>query len=168
MQDVVKSTGSSTVGIFGNAEDEVTFLFKIPKMEINGSVFYGLRAGTIGNQNSSIGSRLFDFGIVTLDYIHSLFYFEPFKEVNEVNEKTFPIAPKISAGKLVVGVIWDTSLENQISVGDQILSIDDIDYTKLSICDLIKNGGKFKDKDQITLRVKNSHGDVKQITIERK
>jgi len=167
VQDTVKSTGSSSIGIFGNAETEATYRAKIPKMEINGAVFKGLQVETIGNQNSMIGSRLFDFGVVTFDYIHSLFYFEPFNEVNEVNEKLFPITPTINDGKLVVGVIWDVSLENQISVGDQILSIDNVDYTNPVICDLVVKGVKFKDKDQITLRIKNTHGEVKQITLKR-
>ena len=163
----VKSTGSASIGAFGYSEEEVVFLVSIPKIEINGAVFNGILTETAGNRNSSIiGSYLLDFGIVTLDYINRLFYFEPFNKVNEVNKKIIPISPKISGNKLVVGIIWDASLENQISVGDQIVSIDDKDYTNFSICDLLL--GAFKDKDSITFGIKNAHGDIKQITIERK
>ena len=169
VQPIVKSTGSASIGAFGYAEEEVVFLVSIPKIEINGAVFNGILTETMGNRNSSsIGSHLFDFGIVTLDYINHLFYFEPFNKVNEVNEKIIPISPKISGDKLVVGIIWDVSLENQISIGDQIVSIDDIDYTNLNlaICDMLLGG--HKNKDSITFGIKNVHGDIKQITIERK
>ena len=166
-EDIVKSVGSSSIGLFGNADDEIMFLVKIPKMEICGAVFNKLQVET-SYENSSIGSLLFDFGIATFDYIHHLFYFEPFNEISEVNEKFFPVSPTISDGKLVVGVIWDASLENQISIGDQIVSIDDIDYANLAICDLVVKGSAFKDKDAITLGIKDIHGDVKQIRIERK
>jgi len=166
VQDIVKSAGSSSVGFFGNAEEEVMFRVKIPQLTVNGCIFNGLQVET--GQSSLIGASLFDFGIVTLDYIHRLFYFEPFDEVNEVNEKLFPIDPTVVEGKLVVGVIWDINLENQISVGDQIVSIDDIDYTNITVCDLITQEMEFKKKDRFTLRIKNSHGDVKEIKMERR
>ncbi|MDR2147535.1 MAG: retroviral-like aspartic protease family protein [Tannerella sp.] len=167
MQDTVKSMGSSSTGIFGNAENEVMYRVGIPKIEINGAVFKGIKAETIKNQSSMVGSRLFDYGIVIFDYRNSKFYFEPFNEINEINEKLFPISPTVSNGKLVVGVIWDASLENQISIGDQIVSIDDKDYSNLTTCDLFQLNGAFKDKEHITLGIKNINGDIKQITIER-
>ena len=166
MQDTIKSMGSSSTGIFGNAENEVMYRVSIPKMEINGTVFKGIKAETIKNQSSMVGSRLFDYGIVTFDYRNSKFYFEPFNEVNEINEKLFPISPTVSNGKLVVGVIWDASLENQISIGDQIVSIDDTDYTNFTTCDLMLKDFKLK-KDQITLGIKNALGEVKFIKLER-
>ena len=167
IQPIVKSAGSTSIGVFGNAEEEIVFLVSIPKIEINGVVFNGILTETAGNRNFSIvGSYLLDFGIITLDYINHLFYFEPFNKVNEANQKVIPISPKISGDKLVVGIIWDIGLQAQISVGDQIVSIDDIDYTNFSICDLLL--GAFKDKDSIILGIKNAHGDIKQITIERK
>jgi len=168
VQDIVKSAGSSSIGLFGNAEVEDMYLVKIPKMEINGATLNGLQVETIENQYSSIGSSLFDYGTVTFDYINSLFYFEPFNEVIDVNEKLFPVSPTVSDGKLVVGVIWDASLENQISIGDQIVSIDDIDYTNLEVCELMVKGVEFKDKNRITLGIKNRQGNIKQITIERR
>jgi hypothetical protein len=154
--------------MLGKADEEDMFLVKIPKIKINGAVFTGLQVETIANQNSSVGTRIFDYGIVTFDYINSLFYFEPFNAVSEVNERLFPISPTVSDGKLVVGVIWDANLENQINVGDQIVSIDDIDYTNIAICDFVLKGADFKDKERVTFGIKNTLGEVRKITLERK
>ena len=167
-QHLVKSMGSASVGIFGSAEDEVMFRASIPNMEINGAVFSGLQAETIANQNSSIGTPLFDFGIVTLDYINSLFYFEPFNKINEINEKLFPFTPTIKDGKLIIGIIWDESLKNEMSVGDEIVGADDVDYTNYSLCDFFIKELAFKDKERLTFKLKTASGEVKSITLERK
>jgi len=168
VQHIVRSKGSTSVGIFGNADEGDMFRVSIPQLEINGSVLNGIQAEVESNSQSSIGTRLFDYGIVTFDYINSMFYFKPFNAVSEINEKLFPISPTVNDGKLVVGAIWDTSLENQISVGDQIVSIDDIDYTNITMCDLVLKGVEFKDKERMTFGIKNATGEVRKITLERK
>ena len=169
IQDMKKGIGSSSIGMLGNADVEEQYLVKIPQMEISGAVFNGLQVETTsGESYSKLGTRLFDFGNVVVDYINGLFYFEPFNEISKVNEKLFHISPTVSDGKLFVGIIWDADLANQISVGDQIVSVDDIDYTNVEMCDLMTIGVELNGKNRATFGIKNAFGEVRRITLERK
>lgn len=165
---VGKGTGSNSLGMYGTADDTVQYRLRLPKFEISGTTFTNVSAQTTPDNNSRLGSRLLQLGIVTLDFRNRKFYFEPYPGTSsDLFSKDFPVAPVYRNGQLQVGIIWKESLLDTLQPGDQILAVDDINYEQVDLCNLITKGEAFKDNPQLTLTVKDKTGTVRKITIEQ-
>jgi len=70
---------------------------------INGVGFDNVITETAKSNNSRIGTRLLEYGMVTMDFIHHLFYFDAVRSANDLKEELWPVKPVIEQGKLVVG-----------------------------------------------------------------
>lgn len=143
------SEGAHSMGLNELTKQE-HYRVQLPELQINGMTFknhiFNTRHGS-----SHVGTRILDYGIVTLDFPNQLFCFEPFEV--DVYEKTWNISPVFKDGKFVVGTIWDKSLEDKINVGDQILQIDNINYRGLTICEIFDQRDTLtKDKDKNTAK----------------
>jgi hypothetical protein len=124
-------------GAYALSLNETTFgqqhyLLRVPGLSVNGICLKNVMAYTTHDENSRIGSPILDHGTVTLDYIDKTFIFSP---VVSVSSRIWTISPMLKDGKLVVGAIWDKSLQDKVNVGDKILKIADIDYTSFDTCD---------------------------------
>lgn len=116
-----KANGSYTIGLHGTANDTIQYKLRLPSMEINASKLNNITIKTTNSNNSRIGSKLLENGIVTIDYKDRKFYFEPFfsKEINLL-EKDFPVEPVYRNNQMQVGIVWDTTLDDKIKVGDDL------------------------------------------------
>jgi hypothetical protein len=121
---------------YNGVVDQYHYLLKIPELSVNGVSFKNVVAQTTHDSASRIGSSVLDAGTVTLDYINKVFYF---CSVVYMPTEMLTVEPVIKNGKLVVGIIWDKSLEDKINAGDEILKIDDTDYSSYDLCDFYKN-----------------------------
>lgn len=163
------SKGSNSLGLFQVAKDTIQYRLRLPEMEINGVKILNISTQTTIDDNSRIGCRILEYGIVTIDYKNKKFYFSPFlKNEIEATENKFPIDVVARNNQLYIGFIWDNKLYDNLSVGDQIIAIDGISYENLNTCALIIKGSVFKDKNKVNLTTRNIKGEKFETMIERK
>ena len=163
-----KANGSYTIGAHGPANNAIQYKLRLSSMEINSSKLNNITIRTTENNDSRIGSKLLENGIVTIDYKNRKFYFEPFfsKEINLL-EKDFPVELIYRNNQVQVGIVWDTTLADKIKAGDQIVAIDEISYENIDICNLVTKESA-KNKEKITLTTKNQAGEIQKTIIEKK
>ena len=168
---IAESEGSYAWGIHGLFEKERHIILNIPEFRICGKTFYNIVIPTTNSQISRIGSGLLKYGRVTLDYKKKRFFYEPYDDINtdELSERPLAISPTWQNDKLIIGIIWDKSLEAQINLGDEILSIDSINIENISLCDYMKLDVFKKSVSDIkTLELRDiKTGEVKKIEIKR-
>ena len=137
---------------------------------MNNYKFENVKALTTSGNESRIGSQLLKFGKATIDYATKKFYFEPTSKIenfNEISKKPWGISPIISDNKLVVGIIWDKSLEEKINLGDEILKVDEINYENLNLCDLFKSNDKIETQKSV-VKLKDIHtNQIKIVEVKR-
>lgn len=168
---IAKSSGTYSMGIHGNADVTENYKFLLPEMTINNVDFKNIITETTYDKNSRIGAKLLKYGIVTVDYKNKKFYFEPFEEKKsfDLSMKEWPFNATMIDGKLAIGILWDSSLEKDIKLGDLIVQIDDINYEKMTVCDLIKTGISDMNKEKAMITLKDVEtGEIKKLEIEKK
>jgi predicted aspartyl protease len=166
---LANAKGSNSIGLFGIAEDTLQHRILLPQMEINNFKVSNIYTETTINDNSRIGSKILEYGIVTIDYKNKKFYFTPFNKNDiDASERKFPIDFVPRNNQLYVSFVWDKDITDKISKDDQIITIDDISYENVSICDIIIKESIFKDKNSVKLTTRNQKGEKVETVIERK
>jgi len=167
--DIVQEGKGRLVYTFsGIASDTVLYRLRIPRLEIGKSKYENVQINTTVHDDSRIGIQWLKYGIATLDYKNEKFYFEPYPETTtNLFSKKFPLSPIPQGNKLTVGAIWDESLNDKISVGDQILSIDDINFENMDECELFVSDFNFDEKDSCLFKIRDKQGNIKKIQIDK-
>ncbi|HWB26556.1 MAG TPA: retropepsin-like aspartic protease [Chitinophagaceae bacterium] len=75
---VAEGNTGSDAGMFGSTGDTIVYAATVPYLSICGTAFNNVSVQTSFGNNSRIGAGFLRYGIVTLDYKNSKFYFEPF------------------------------------------------------------------------------------------
>jgi predicted aspartyl protease len=158
--------GGNSMGLWGFNEAKCHQL-TAPEITINGVAFRNVSTETSSDDNSRIGHELFKYGKVTVDYPHKKFYFEPYKTSIDLTEKAFPISLKFEGNKLLIGTIWGEKYAQLIQIGDQILSIDEVNSETINPCDWLIKGSVLDKKDKAQLVVKTKTGKIVDILMER-
>jgi len=159
--------GSNTLGLHGVAKDTIQYRISVPEMVINGASFRNLSFQTTSNNDSRIGSKLLNYGVVTIDYKNKKFYFEPFSIITNLDDKHFPISPTFNDEKLVVGIVWGKNYQNQITVGSSIIEINSENFENTKPCDFLTKLSPFQTQDRMQLILKDKDGVIKSIIIEK-
>lgn len=162
------SKGSSGMAIHGIGRDTTQYRLRIPQLDINGAILKNVDARTTEDENSRIGSDLLNFGLVTVDYKNKKFYFDPFATPIDLHAESFPISLMPKDNKVVIGMVWDETLKDKINVNEQVLAIDDVDYTNISTCDFMLKTKLYESKAQAILTLKTPDGTIKKVTIKKK
>lgn len=160
--------GSKSISLFGNADKHEQFRILMPSMKINKTTFENILVETTSDNNSRIGSDIFHYGNVTIDFKHKRFYFDSFEKTNDLSEKIYDFSPTLDRDKLVVGIIWDTNLKENLQLGEEIISINNIDFSNTNICDLVIEESILKKSDNLTVVFKDSTGLLKTMEFEKK
>lgn len=163
-----KSIGRTNMGLYGVGDKTKQYRLRVPDLSINGAVFKNVNVNTTAGDDSTIGARLLNFGVVTVDYKNRKFYFEPFEPTVDLLEGMFPINYMPKDNKVFIEMVWDEQLKEKISVDDQVLAIDDVDYTNISMCDFLLKTDLYEGKNQAILTLKTPGGTVKKVTINKK
>ena len=163
---LAKGYGADRIGEAGLQDAADKYLFKIAPIFIGNGSFINLVTESNKNAQPAIGSRLLDYGIVTLDFIHGKFYFDADLPVNDLAEKQWPFRPAIVGNKLIVGVIFQKA-PDALKQGDQIIAIDNIDYSQPTFCDLINSKKVVKAKETIVLTTRDTQGNIKKMTVKK-
>ncbi len=163
---LAKGYGADKMGQSGlqNAADK--YLFKVAPVFIGNGSFTNLVTESNKNAGPALGSRLLDYGTVTLDFIHHKFYFDADEPTNDLAEKQWPFRPAVADNKLIVGVVFQQAAA-ELKPGDQIMAIDDTDFSHPVFCDLINGKSKMKKKEIIVLTIKDTQGNIKKVTVKK-
>ena len=170
---IAESEGFFSGGIHGMDIKQQHLLLNIPKLVIYKMIFNDVVIATTNSSNSRIGSQLLKYGLVTLDYNKKRFYYKPFDNIDtsELSQKPMAILPTLQNDKLVVGIIWDKTLESQINLGDEVLSINGINIQTMSVCELFNfdNTSSNDEKvEELILELKDiKTGETKKVGIKR-
>ena len=162
---LAESNGTFTFGLYGAAGIQHQYLLNIPKLEMNKISFQNVLTSTTYGNTSRIGSSIFKYGIITIDYINKKFNINPFDEVTKIDlkEKCWAIEPTFKDEKTVVGIIWEDSLNEKINLGDEILKFNEIDYQNMNFCDIYLSSNK-SEKEKATVLLKDiKTGAIKSI-----
>lgn len=167
-QNINEAAGSYTIGLHGLAETQYHYKVFLPELSINDHVFTGLIVKTTYDETSRIGSDIFKYGDVTLDYKHKKFYFEPYSvEPTLVKDTYWPVEPTFNGDKLVIGLIWDKALMDRIKIGDEIISIGSITYSSMSMCEIMVSERDIAEDKALLVLKDLDTGEIKEIEITK-
>ncbi|MDB5158702.1 MAG: Aspartyl protease [Mucilaginibacter sp.] len=159
--------GINHMSLLGLQIPDSLYRLKISSLIIAGCTFTNVVTETNKSRNTRIGTKILDYGKVTIDFIHHYFYFEPAVGVVDLSEKLWPLKTVVADDKLVVGVVWG-KLKDQIKSGDQIMTINDEPCQAISLCDWLN--GKVEDmlnKPTATLTLKDKYDHIKKISMTK-
>ena len=176
INSIAESEGSFAWGAHGVFEKQKYLLLQVPELVlfINRTTFNDVVVTTTNAPNSRIGSKLLQYGKVTLDYKKKLFFYEPFENINtgELSKMPWAISPAFQNDKLVVGIIWDKALEQQINLGDEVLSVDGVDIQSMDLCEYVNfansSSNNTSSNEELILELKDLNtGEIKKVAIKR-
>jgi predicted aspartyl protease len=159
------AVGIGDAGLFGVGNSSEQKLLEIENANLNQQIIKNIMVTTTTDNNSRIGLDILKYGDVTLDFLNKKFYFESTKTI-DVKEKTPKFYSSVQNNKVVVGLIWDEKLKMLMNTGDEVISIDEIDISNISLCDFLKLKKEWKNKDRYILKTKNKEGQINEINIE--
>ena len=168
IKTISEGQGTSSIGMFGNADNSIQYRVLVPELIINSQSFKNVIAITGDDDNSRIGSDIIKYGNITIDFKKRMFYFDAFKMITDLNEKLLGFTPTIQNNKLVVGIVWDEKLKNKLNFGDEILEINGVDFSNVDLCDLITEESIFKKSDSLNISIKNNNGDISHLILEKR
>ncbi|MDP9076519.1 MAG: retroviral-like aspartic protease family protein [Bacteroidota bacterium] len=163
---LAKGYGANQIGALGLQSNAEKYLLKIPFLMIGSTRFNNVITQTSKGGIPGVGTKLLDYGSVTLDFIHSKFYFDAKDETTDLNEKQWPFQPSLSGNKLVVGVVWDKGV-NVVKPGQQIIAIDDKDFSVVNICDMVNSKPLLSGRESAIITLRDADGKEKKVPISR-
>jgi hypothetical protein len=159
--------GASHRSLLGLQAPDSLYRLKMLPINLAGCTFNNVITETSKSNNSRIGAKLLDYGSVTMDFIHHVFYFNPLKESYDMNEMLWPLKPVIDQDRLVVGVVWGT-LKDKIKSGDTILAIGGESCESVGLCDWLNGKSETLMRNtHATLKIKDEQGNIKEIRIDK-
>jgi predicted aspartyl protease len=159
------ATGIGDSGLFGAGDSSEQKLLEIENANLNQQIINNIMVSTTLDDNSRIGLDFLKYGDITLDFLNKKFYFESPKTI-DVKEKTPKFFTSVQNDKVVIGIVWDEKLKLLMNTGDEVISVDQIDITNISLCDFLRLKKEWKNKDSYILKLKNKEGQISEITIE--
>jgi len=157
--------GSSSRGLLGLQKEDSLYRLRLPSISIAKAVFTNVITETNKSNKTRVGAKLLNYGVVTMDFIHHLFYFEPINENNDLSEKLWPLKPVAVNNKLLVGVVWG-EFKNEANPGDQIIAIDDEPCETMDLCEWLDGkSAVMMNKPTVVFSIKDAKGNIKKINL---
>ena len=121
----ILATADGTLSMGASGIEGVTTKHRIPQMEIARFRFADVATTTTDGTSSRLGSMLFNYGDVAIDFLRRAFYFLPHplqKDPLKVYQPEWEVVPTVTAnGTIVAGIVWNAKLP--IHQGDRIVEI---------------------------------------------
>jgi hypothetical protein len=159
-----KGYGAGQIGGNGLQDNADKYLLKISSLMIGEGCFNNVITETNKGGSAAIGSRLLDYGNVTLDFVNGRFYFDARNETNDLNEKHWPIRPTVIGNKLVAGIVWAKAL-NLVKPGEQIITVNKKSFPEVNLCDMLNREPIIAGTDSATVTIKDKQGKERIIQI---
>lgn len=157
-----KGYGAGQVGGEGIEKNNEKYLLNFPVFNVGNAKFQNVQVATSKNAIPGIGAKLLDYGIVTLDFIHSKFYFDANTTSLDLNEKQWPFQPGLSGNQLMVGVLWEKG-EKLVKLGEQIVDIDGVAYNNIDLCTLMNSKPILQGKEKATATIRSASGELRKV-----
>lgn len=145
----------------------------ISAMQIGNHVITDFHSDISKKSRPRIGTRLLQYGLVTIDYKQQKFYFQAHQPQQKVVEKVTSIGfiPRFLAGAYRVSAISPSSeaAEKGLKIGTEILQINELDLRntdRVDHCDLYLNGYRWESPTTSTITFKQGE-EEKTITLKR-
>jgi Aspartyl protease len=144
-QVVRKGNGVTSVGSLGipNNSPQIKLVSQISfnKAVINNAVVNSTTAS-----RSRMGRYLFNYGILTLDYINKQYAFEKYKKPKLPPQYDFGFSIITNGKKVIAGTVWNGSEAEKkgMKSGCEIVSIDGVKFSDLPLCDIEPEAKKHR------------------------
>ncbi|AYL97514.1 retropepsin-like aspartic protease [Mucilaginibacter celer] len=159
--------GTGARSLFGLQKSDSTRRILFPAMKIGQHILTNFTGETNKSNMTRMGTRLLDYGGVTLDFIHQQFYFDTKADTIHIEKNSWPIKSSVSGNHFVVGTVWQ-ALKGQVDPGDQILAVDELNTETIDLCQLVnRKTGILDGKQSVTLTIRDSKGNVKKIMMKK-
>ena len=155
---IASSNGGFSMSLFGNETENAHYKFNIQNFDFGTCNFNNIIATTTYGTNSRIGSEILNHGKLTLDYKRKKFYFQVYNKQKEidVNHKFKSIFPTFENDKFIIGIIWDKNLIDKIKIGDEIVKINNFEFSKLTKCEIMRMSFEdLKNFDSLLVELKD-------------
>lgn len=152
----IKGSGYTSIGMYGKSEPKNEYSAKIDEIKIGNHIIKN-KVVRVKDGSSNLGISFFKNYRLILNWKS--------KKLKMIQERTslnteindFGFKSTFEENKMFVGFIYnDTEASKVLQFGDQILQINNIDYTNLTNekkCDLFNNGIIPKETDEIAIKV---------------
>ena len=162
-----KGYGANSFSGNGAENNNIKYRLKFPALKIGNVTLKNVKTETVLNNSgtgSRIGSKLLDYGVLTLDYLHGNLYFDPFTAETDLSEKSWPLSPTYSDGKLVIGVVWG-KMKDAVKPGMQITAVNGVSFEQVDFCKLFTQKSILQGQEKATLTIKDEKGNLIQLEI---
>lgn len=166
-ETIAKGYGANQRGAFGLENDNEKFLLKFLTFDIADVHLKNVMTVTSKGSGARMGSKLLDYGIVTIDFINQKFYFEGNAREIDLAEKQWPFQPTFNNNKMVVGLVWDEA-GSSVALGEQIVEVDGTSFETVNLCDLLNKKSILEGKEKSTITIQSKDGKLRKLEIEKK
>lgn len=157
--------GASYMGVGGIEDKSHKTRLQIPYLTIGTGKFLNVRTITTTARRSRLGTKILEYGIVTIDYPNELFYYESFNQSPvEVDDKIWNAGISVSDTNLVIGVVW-SSIKDQLKGGEQVITINGQDVSVIDPCKAITSKIVQMEGDKANITIKDAEGNIKEIVL---
>jgi|GEM_PF-1502545 len=169
-----KGNGSNAMGIIGNGRRDDVYRVVLDSFGIaSHSVLDPLIEVT--STRSKVGSQLFHFGKVTLDYVNQNFFFEAYQLPLVYDREESPgygFIPVVDKNTLRVGLVWENSLVDSLGLkpNQRIIRINEYNFADSledAFCTLFLENA-LRESKEIEMIYQNHQGAYKRVKIRRK
>lgn len=165
-ETIAKGYGANQIGLFGLEKDNQKFLLKFPVFDIAEIHLRNVMTVTSKGSGARIGSKMLNYGIVTIDFINRKFYYEGNNKEIDLAEKHWPFQPAFNNNKMVVGLVWQEA-GNSVILGEQIVEIDGTSFENVDLCDLLSKKPILEGKESSTITIKSKDGKLRKLDVEK-
>lgn len=164
---ISKGYGANQIGVFGLEKDNQKFLLKFPVFNIDKVQLRNVMTVTSKGSGARIGSKMLNYGIVTVDFINRKFYYEGNGKEIDLLEKQWPFQPTFSNNKMLVGLVWEAA-GNSVVLGEQIVEIDGTSFETVDLCDLLNKKSVLEGKERSGITIRSRNGKLRKLEVEKK
>lgn len=156
---IASSTGVGALGLFEKLGPTPHWMVEIPKVKLSETLFTHAQVITTDDENSRIGLKAFEYGKVTLDFNKKKWYYEAGSSA-DLTTKPKQLSPTFIDEKLVVGIVWEESLQSKLQFGNKIVKINHQSIESLSVCELLKMKEILNENSNYVLEIINNSGET--------
>jgi len=152
----IKGSGYSGIGMYGKGEKKNEYSAKIDEIKIGDHIIKN-KIMRVKDGKTNLGLLFFKNYRLILNWKAKKVKMVQESTSNNTELNNFGFKPNFNGNKVVVDFIYnDTAASKVLQFGDQVLQINNIDFTKITDnnkCDFFDNGIIPKETDEITIKV---------------
>lgn len=158
-------TGMGSLGIPSNSPQ----LILVSKIGFNTSIINNAAIKNTTASRSRMGRYLFNYGILTLDYVNRRYAFEKYRQPVLPPQYDYGFVVITNGKKVIAGTVWNGSEAERkgMKSGCEIVAMDGIKFSELSLCEVEPEAKKYRAKEQLIILFINGSGEVKEIKLAR-